>query len=104
MGGHGEIRLRNDGTARKLAISGWIPRELTKSSPTIELRINDYLLDRFVESKREFEWEYQVGPAILGASSSVLLQIDTSLTARAPGDPRELGVSIEQVGWAPDRP
>ena len=57
----------------------------------------------FVESKRNFEWRYVVLPELLGTAPSVTLVIETSRTVRAPGDPRDLGISIERVDWEAGR-
>lgn len=103
MGSRGEVRLRNDGSVRRLRIVGWIPTELMNESPTVRISIGGRAIARFVESKRDFEWRCVVVPEVLGTAPSVTLVIETSKTVQAPGDPRELGISIERVDWEPDR-
>jgi hypothetical protein len=99
MGARGEIRLQNDRRPRRLRIVGGVPLELLKEPPTIRIRLEDHLLDTFVARDRTLKKEYAVGADLLGSAPSVRLIIETSATARAPGDDRDLGVSIEQVGW-----
>lgn len=99
MGGRGELRLRNHGDTRTLRISGWIPMEFMKQPPRIRIGVDDRTLDDFVAPKREFVWEYVLGPELMGLGPTVLLVLETSQTVRAPGDPRDLGISIEQVSW-----
>lgn len=99
MGAHGEIRLQNNARLRKLRIVGWFPLEFLKEPPTIRISLGDHLLDTFVARDRTLRKEYSVGADLLGSAPSTRLIIETSATARAPGDTRDLGVSIEQVGW-----
>jgi hypothetical protein len=99
MGAHGEIRLENDSRPRTLRIIGWLPLEFLKDPPTIRIALEDHLLGTFVARDRTLRKEYSIEPDILGAAPSARLIIETSATARAPGDTRDLGVSIEQVGW-----
>jgi hypothetical protein len=103
MGSRGEVRLSNDGSARRLRIAGWIPTELLKESPTIRISMGGRAIGSFVESKSEFEWRYVVPPDVLGMAPSVTLVIETSRTVQAPGDPRDLGISIERVDWVADQ-
>jgi hypothetical protein len=103
MGRRGEVRLGNDGSARRLRIAGWIPTELMTESPTIRISMGGRMIGNFVESKRDFEWIYVVAPDVLGTAPSVTLAIETSRTVQAPGDPRDLGISIVRVDWEADR-
>ena len=99
MGARGEIRLQNDSRPRRLRILGWLPLEFLAEPPTIRVAIEDHLLDTFVARDRTLRKEYAVGADLMRAAPSVRLIIETSATARVPGDTRDLGVSIEQVGW-----
>jgi hypothetical protein len=99
MGAHGEIRLENDARPRTLRIVGWLPLEFLEDPPAIRIALEGHLLDTFVARDRTLRKEYSVGPDVLGSAPSARLIIETSATARAPGDTRDLGVSIEQVGW-----
>jgi hypothetical protein len=103
MGSRGEVRLSNDGSVRRLRIVGWIPTELMKDFPAVRISMGGRTIGSFVESKREFEGSFVVVPDILGTAPSVTLVIETSQTVRAPGDPRDLGISIERVDWEPER-
>jgi hypothetical protein len=99
MGAHGEIRLQNDSRPRTLRIVGWLPLEFLKDPPTIRIALEGHPLDTFVAHDRTLKREYSIGPDLLGSAPSARLIVDTSATARAPGDTRDLGVAIEQVGW-----
>jgi hypothetical protein len=99
MGGRGEVRLANDGGDRRLRISGWVPLEFMSEPPTIRIELEGHLVETFVASKREFTWDWVIGRETIGASPSVVLRIETSRTARAPGDPRDLGLSIQRLDW-----
>lgn len=104
MGSRGEVHLSNDGSARRLRITGWIPVELMKERPAIRISVGAHVVDSFVESRRDFEWTYAVGPDVLGTAPSVTLDIETSKTVQPPGDPRDLGIAIERVDWESARP
>jgi len=99
MGNRGEVRLRNYRDTRKLRIVGWIPTEFMTEAPRIQIGLGDRSLDSFIETKRHFLWEYVVGPEFVGPGPTVMLVLETSKTVRAPGDPRDLGISIERVDW-----
>ena len=101
MAGRGEIRLRNDHRQRqrRLRILGWVPLEFLKGAPTIRITLESHLLDTFVASARTLNRGYLIKPELFGDASSALLVIETSATVRAPGDTRDLGVSIEGVQW-----
>lgn len=99
MAERGEIRLPNDRRPRKLRIVGWLPTEFLDAPPTIRISIGNHLADSFVGSKHELDRAYVVNPDLLGDAPSVLLIIETSSTARIPGDTRDLGVSIETISW-----
>lgn len=103
MGARGEVRLSNDGAARQLRIGGWLPTEYMSDKPTIRISLGAHTLGQFVENAREFEWKYVVGPDLLGPAPAVTLVIETSETVKAPGDPRDLGVSIDRLDWEPVR-
>jgi hypothetical protein len=74
-----------------------------KDFPAVRISMGGRTIGSFVESKREFEGSFVVVPDILGTAPSVTLVIETSQTVRAPGDPRDLGISIERVDWEPER-
>lgn len=99
MADRGEIRLHNDRRQRNLRIVGWLPTEFLDSPPTIRISIGNHLVDTFVGSKHELNREYLIKPELLGDAPSALLFIQTSATAKVPGDTRDLGVSIEAVRW-----
>jgi hypothetical protein len=99
MGRRGELRLRNNGEPRKLQIAGWLPLEYMKGPPKIRLTLDSKVVADFVGSEHDFVWEYTLRPELLGSSSTVLLAIETSKTVNAPGDTRDLGVSIKRVVW-----
>ena len=103
MGARGEIRLPNDRESLQrphtLQLSGWFPLELLGAPPTIRIEMEDRLIDTFVASERMLRREYAIRKEQLGAGASTRVVLETSATAHAPGDPRALGISIEQVGW-----
>jgi hypothetical protein len=99
MGGRGEVRLRNPRARRKLRIVGHIPREFMNEAPTLRISIGVRVLDAFLQTDRPLDKEYWVEPALMGSEPSVLVVIETSRTARAPRDSRDLGASIERLAW-----
>ncbi len=103
MGSRGQVRLLDDGTARKLRITGWLPLEFMKEPPTIRISVGGHAIDTFIPGKRDFDWEYLIRPQLLGSAPWVLLAIETNQTVHAPGDSRNLGVAIERVDWEPER-
>lgn len=98
-GARGEIRFENDGKSHRLRLTGWVPLELLSAPPTVRLTMGDHLVDSFVATERTLRKEYSLGPGDLGTAPVAVLVIETSTTARAPNDLRDLGVAIEQVGW-----
>jgi hypothetical protein len=99
MGAHGEIQLQNDHRPQRLRLLGWLPLEYLTGPPTIRVSLGKHLVDTFIGSAHGLDREYLVEPGWLGDGPTVTLAIDTSATTRAPGDARELGVSIESVTW-----
>jgi hypothetical protein len=99
MGARGEIRLPNDQRPHTLRISGWFPLEFLGAPPAIRILLEDQVLDSFSARDRALKREYLVRQEQLGAGPAVRLVLETSATARAPGDPRALGIAIEEVGW-----
>lgn len=99
MGAHGEVRFENDHRPHTLRLAGWVPLELLGAPPTVTLRLGDHTLDKFVADERSLRKEYAIDPAWLGGQGFVVLVIETSTTARAPNDSRDLGLAIEHVGW-----
>jgi hypothetical protein len=102
MAARGEVRLRNDGRARRLRLAGWIPLEYTHQPSRIRISVEGHALDDFVQTAREFDKRYVVQPAVLGSAPSVVLVIETDRTIVAPGDTRPLGLSVETLGWDAD--
>jgi hypothetical protein len=100
MGTHGEIRLDNDGHPRRLRLRGWLPLEfLDGRAPSIRLSVDGKPIDSFEGKDRALDRVVRVGPEQLGAAATVLLTIETSLTARVAGDPRDLGIAVQGVDW-----
>jgi hypothetical protein len=99
MGRRGEVRLLNRQKRCRLRITGWIPQEFMRTPPTIQLSIGNRDLARFSQKERSIDWNYTIEPEWLGSEPSVLLLIETSATVRAPGDTRDLGVSVERLLW-----
>ena len=99
MGSHGEIQLQNNHRQQRLRLLGWLPLEFLTTPPTVRITLGDHVVDTFVGSAYVLDREYLVEPGWLGDGPTVTLAIDTSATIRAPGDTRELGVSIESVTW-----
>ena len=94
MAGRGEVRLPNRQVAQRLRVRGWLPLEFLAGPPTIQLTLQTRVLDRFVARDRQLNREYLVQPEQLGSGPFVVLLIETSATARAPGDTRDLGIAI----------
>ena len=84
---------------QRLRLLGWLPLEYLTAPPTIRITIAGHLVDTFVGSAYVLDRQYLVEPGWLTDQPKVTLAIDTSATTRAPGDTRELGVSIESVTW-----
>jgi hypothetical protein len=99
MGAHGAIRVFNDGSSRRLRLRGWVPLELLAGPPTIRIGVDGHLLATFVAADRNLDKEITVDAKILGPAAAVVVTIDTSATAHAAGDPRELGIAVERVDW-----
>jgi hypothetical protein len=99
MGARGEIRLPNNGRPHTLRIAGWFPLEFLAAPPTIRIMIEGALLDTFVARERTLKRTYPIGEAQLGSGPATRVVLETSATANVPGDPRALGISIEEVGW-----
>lgn len=103
MAGRGEVRLPNRQVAQRLRVRGWLPLEFLAGPPTIQLTLQNRVLDRFVARDRQLNREYLVQPEQLGSGPFVVLLIETSATARAPGDTRDLGIAIEGIKWEDTR-
>ena len=99
MSDRGEVRLLAQHRPRRLRIVGWLPLEFLAAPPTLHVRLGDRVLDSFVASERGLDRAYLVTPDLFGGAASALLVIETSATAHVPGEPRDLGVSIESVRW-----
>jgi hypothetical protein len=100
MGAHGEIRLDNDARPHRLRLRGWLPLEfLDGRAPFIRVAIGGKPIDSFEGKDRALDRVIRVSPEQLGAAPTVLLTIETSLTARVAGDPRDLGIAVQGVDW-----
>jgi hypothetical protein len=99
MAKRGLIQLPTRHVAATLHLAGWAPLEFLKEAPTVLVTINDHEIDRFAPSGRTFSRDYRVDPAMTGESSLARLVLETSATAQAPGDPRDLGLSITELDW-----
>lgn len=95
----GEVRLPQRGARCRLHITGWIPLEFLTEPPTIRISLQGHLIDSFRQTERALDRQYQVDPDLLGQQPSLLLVLETSHTAQAPRDPRDLGISIEKLSW-----
>lgn len=99
MADRGEVRLPNRHVGQKLHVFGWLPLEFLAGPPTIQITLQNRVLDRFVAADHQLNREYVVKPEQLGDGPYVLLLIETSATARVPGDTRDLGIAIEGIKW-----
>lgn len=97
MGKRGTVRLPLDGHAKELRLAGHAPIELLKQVPTLRVTLGGRELARVVSDF--VGGRYTMPPAELGSGPSAELVIETSETVHAPGDPRELGVSIDRLDW-----
>ena len=95
----GTVHLPNDRTDKQLRIVGSVPLELLGQVPTIRILLEGEELDCFAATGGNFARHYAVARARLGGAPSAELTIETSATFHAPGDPRELGVSISILDW-----
>ena len=98
MGKRGEIVLSRLPGEGRIRLRGWAPTELLKSSPTLHVTFGGQVLDDFVVPAGHFEREWRI-PLSMQAAPSTLLVLETSATAFAPGDVRELGFSVESLEW-----
>jgi hypothetical protein len=95
----GTVHLPNDRHDKQLRINGWVPLELLGEAPTVRIALGGRELDRFVANPSHFNRDYAVSAAQLGAAAAAELTIETSATVHAPGDARELGVSVAALDW-----
>ncbi len=99
MGAVGEIQVPTFGAKARLKILGWAPVELLAKPPTLRIVINGHEIDHFVAPVGRLKKEYNIALDQQGDLPEALLQIETSATAMAPGDPRELGFALVSVAW-----
>jgi hypothetical protein len=105
MTNRGEVRMRNEASSDgKLRVAGSVPIEFMPSLPTIRITLENHLIDSFVPTRREFSKEYAVSPELLDSAPWVLLVVETNRVVHAPGDPRDLGVLIDELSFHRDRP
>lgn len=99
MSKRGTVHLPNDHHDRRLHLEGWVPLALLNETPTLRITLEGVELDRFVAAGGTFTRDYTISRARLGDAPAVRLTIETSTTAHAPGDIRELGVSLTALNW-----
>jgi hypothetical protein len=99
MSKSGLVHLPNDRHDKLLRLAGWVPLELMPEAPTVRIRLGGQELDRFVVSGRSFTRDYPIAAARLGAAPAAEISVETSGTAHAPGDSRELGVCFTTLDW-----
>ncbi len=100
MGQVGEIRVPTLRTKALLQIVGWAPLELLGTAPTMRVSVNGREVDHFVPPMGHFKKEYRVPIDIQGEDQESAVRLETSATASAPGDPRDLGYALVSISWA----
>jgi hypothetical protein len=83
--------------ATKLRLQFDVPDELMPSHPTVTLRMNGAVIDRFRPAEAHLVREYDVTP---GPGRNTL-EIATDRTLKT-SDPRELGLLIRYLSWGPE--
>jgi hypothetical protein len=105
MGKRGDVLLPAGpaDTGHRLRLRGWVPLELLPRPPTVRISLGGRLLDSFRPEQSDFDRRHQIEPERVAGATALPLRIETDQTGQARGDPRELGVSIEQIEWLPIR-
>jgi hypothetical protein len=80
-----------------LLLEGGLPDELAGGSTEIEVKLNGNVLERFRPDDGSFAREWRVSPLTGGRRN--VLELSVSRTLRPQGDPRELGLRLDLLGW-----
>ncbi len=97
MGESGEIKVttRAAATPSHVRLEGWVSPELGVPT-TLEIRVDQKVLDSFVAPTTRFVREYDVPTPVAG---EVAFTIHASVTAHPKGDSRSLGFALASFSW-----
>ena len=98
MGGRSVAALPPIRGDARLTLGLYAPLDALPSAPTIVVRVNGAVVDRFVPATSRLEREIVVHAR---ADATNELVIETSGVARSPRDSRVLGLRLNALGWLP---
>ena len=98
MGASGEIKITTQAspTPAHVRIEGWVSGDVAGPT-TIDIRVDQKVLDAFVAPSGHFVKEYDVPTPVGG---EVVLAIHASNTAHPKGDSRSLGFALASFSWS----
>jgi hypothetical protein len=103
MGGRSVTMLPPIAGSARLSFAGEIPTELVPRKPTLEVKLNGKVVDRFVVADRYFKKNWIVTPRSDGVNELVL-SMDKVINPAKEGinpDTRDLGLMLSSYGWEP---
>ena len=99
MGRRSSLILPAANRRMKLRFLFGIPGELTSRRPTLTIRVNGKVIDRFRTRRPQVGRDYLVTPT---AQQPVRVEIETThALSPSANDPRELGLILRQLSWGP---
>jgi hypothetical protein len=103
MAKRGAIEVKPYAENAKLSLVGWAPLDLLAAAPTLSISVNGHEIDRFVAPDGRFTKEYIVPAAVQQGGREAIVELESSTTAKAPGDARALGFSLVSLTWRPEK-
>jgi hypothetical protein len=103
MGGHSRTLLPPVAGQARLALAFDMPLKLVAREPTVEVRLNGKLIDRFVCSTPSTQKSW-VLPARADAWNELVISLDKVLNPAREGissDARDLGLNLTSYAWGP---
>jgi len=101
MGSHSETLLPGMQGTAKLRLAFDIPTELIRRHPTVEIRLNDQIVDRILCTTASVSKNWVVRSRA-GAPNRLEISIDRVLNPakeHISGDSRDLGLKLTDYGW-----
>lgn len=97
----GRIVLTPFGRPAELRLRLYAPLD-AEPAPLVTISANDHVLEQFRPSTEEFEKVYRIEPS--STEQPVVIDLAVDHTIQSAGDPRRLGLRLNQFSWQPAAP
>ena len=105
MGPRASLDLPPVWGAARLSLDLYVPLDALKALPSLTIRVDGTILDRFRPSTSNVSREWIVGSANRGAPRALTIETDgVVVPGRSGAETRTLGLRLNSIGWQPLRP